>query len=379
MPAPRSSASGGSSKSKSSKKATEGDSPNADARVFLLTGAEAGRKSAEAQRMLRDATDETFADFDAETLDGHTATADRILSAVSTVPLGEKKKAVLVRDTQQMDAEEQKRLANGLPKIPASGLLILHTGTPIVEEGKTRRQSVVVPDLSKAVKKDGQILEFSLPKAENLREWILRAAQEQGKKLSSDAVALFAQLPEGDVSRIEAEMAKVAAYVGNAPTITGADVEAVLSRGPDDVIFKLCDAVGMRRSQEALGYVSQLFQSGGRPDSIAPRALVMLARQIRLITQFRYLGEKKLAGRGAGPVPPEILEMLPSDGAGGILSNPRTGWMADKYITQGRNFTAMELAKRMERLLAADLSLKGIEPGGDSPQAVLQRLVVELC
>ncbi len=35
------------------------------------------------------------------------------------------------------------------------------------------------------------------------------------------------------------ELAKAAAYVGDAPVITGADVEATLSRGPDDVIFKL--------------------------------------------------------------------------------------------------------------------------------------------
>jgi len=32
-----------------------------------------------------------------------------------------------------------------------------------------------------------------------------------------------------------------------------------------------------------------------------------------------------------------------------------------------------------EKLLNADLTLKGVLPGGDSPQAVIQRLVVELC
>ena len=353
--------------------------PEGPARVLLLIGAEAGRKSAEAQRLLNDAVDESFADFDAETMDGNIATADRILSAVATVPLGEKKRGILVKDTQQMEAEEQKRLAAGLARIPESGFLILHTGTPVVEDGKTKRQSVVLTELANTVKKVGQVIEFALPKAEDLREWIAREAKSHGKKLSADAVALLTQLPEGDVSRLSTEVAKVAAYVGDSPTITGADVEAVLSRGPDDVIFKLCDAVGMRRTPEALGYVTNLFQGGGRPDSVAPRALVMLARQIRLITQFQYLGSRKLAGRGSGPVPPDILAMLPNDGAGGILANPRTTWMADKYISQGRNFTPHELAHRLERLLAADLMLKGIEPGGDSPQTVLQRLVVELC
>jgi DNA polymerase-3 subunit delta len=376
MPTPRESKS---AKATTKKSAKEESTPDRPARVVLLTGAEAGKKIAEANRLQREAVDESFADFDAETMDGNTVTTDRILAGVSTVPLGEKKRVVLVRDTQQMEPEEQKRLAGGLARIPISGFLILHTGTPIVEEGKTKRQSVVSTELANAVKKVGQVVEFSLPKAENLRDWILKEAQAQGKKLTGDAVSLFAQLPEGDVSRIASEMAKVAAYVGEATTITGADVEAVLSRGSDDVIFKLCDAVGNRRPQEALGHVTTLFQSGNRPDSVAPRALVMLARQIRLITQFRYLGERKLAGRGAGSIPPEILEMFPSDGAGGMMANPRMAWMADKYVAQSRNFSAMELAQRLERLLAADLMLKGVEPGGDSPQLVLQRLVIELC
>jgi DNA polymerase III delta subunit len=53
--------------------------------------------------------------------------------------------------------------------------------------------------------------------------------------------------------------------------------------------------------------------------------------------------------------------------------------MADKYVGQARNFTLPELEERLEKLLHADLTLKGVYPGGDSPQAVLQRLVIELC
>jgi DNA polymerase III delta subunit len=353
--------------------------PEGEARVVLLTGSEAGRKSAEAQRLLTEAADETFADFDAETLDGATATAERVLSGVATVPLGAGKRVVLVRDTQQMEAEEQKRIAAGLARIPASGFLILHTGTPIVEDGKAKRQSVVTTDLGNAVKKVGRVVEFASPKADDVRSWVVRAAREHGRSLAPDAVALLAQLPGDDLNRIGSELAKAITYAGDATTLTGADVEAVLSRGPDDVIFKLCDAVGMRRTAEALGHISTLFRGGGRPDSVAPRALVLLARQIRLLAQFRFLGERRMAGRGAGPVTSEVSALLPADGAAGMLTNPRLSWMADKYVAQARNFTGAELAERLERLLAADLALKGIAPGGDSPQAILQRLVVELC
>ena len=172
---------------------------------------------------------------------------------------------------------------------------------------------------------------------------------------------------------------KAAAFVGDAPVITGADLDAVLSRGPDDVIFKLCDAVGLRKRADALGYVSQLFRTGARPESVAPRVLVLLARQVRLIAQYRYLGEKRMVGRNAQAPTPEVLALLPSDGAGSVVTNPRMGWMADKFVAQARNFSLAELMERMEKLLIADLTLKGVNPGGDNPQAVIQRLVVELC
>ena len=367
------------SRSAASRESAAATAPVGPPRVFLLTGAEAGRKHAEALALVARHADPEFADFDAETMDGAVATADRVLGGVATVPLGSGKRVVLVRDTNQMETEEQKRLAAGIARVPASGFLILHTGTPIVEDGKTKRQSIVATELSNAVKKVGQVIDFAVPRADDLRAWLQQEARAHGKSLAPDAIALLTQLPADDQPRVGSELAKAAAHAGDAPTISGADVEATLTRGADDVIFKLCDAVGMRRTQEALGYVSTLFRSGARPESVAPRTLVLLARQIRLLAQFRYLGERRMAGRNAGPISAEVRDLLPNDGAGAMLSNPRTSWMADKYVGQARNFSGGELADRLEKLLQADLALKGAAPGGDDPRAVLQRLVVELC
>lgn len=347
-------------------------------RVVLLTGAEAGRKQAAAEALLGEQVDPDWTDFDSETMDGAAATAERVLGGVGTVPFGQKRRVVLVRDTQQMDGEEQKRLAQSLARIPASGFLILHTGTPVVEEGKAKRASVVVAELASAVKKEGKVLDFALPRADDVRAWVQNEAKRGGKTIAPDALALLGQLPGEDLNRVGSELEKAACHAGDAPMITLEDVEATQSRTPDDVIFKLCDAVGARRPAEALGHVATLLRSGGRPEAVAPRTLVLLARQIRLLAQFKYLSSKGLAGRGAGAVPREAAVLLPTDGAVQTLANPRMAWMADKYVQQARNFSGAELMERLERLLAADLALKGVTPS-DSPQIVLQRLVVELC
>jgi DNA polymerase III delta subunit len=349
-------------------------------RVFLLVGAEAGRKQAEAEKLLRANTDPDFADFDSEMVDGNSTLADRILSGVAMVPMGERSRVVLVRDTQQMEPEEQKKLAAGLEQIPASGVLILHTGTPITEDGKVKKGTTIEITLSNAVKKVGEVREFAIPKSDDVRGWLVQEAKTQWHKtLSGDALGILAQLPGEDLNRVRNELAKAALHAGGAPQISAVDVEATLTRTPDDVIFKLCDAIGSRKIREALGYVSVIFQGGGRPDSIAPRVSVMIARQLRLVAQFRYLGEKRMVGRGATPPSAEVLAMFPGDGAGSILNNPRMSWMADKYVAQARNYTSAELTERLEKVFHADLQFKGIKPGGDSHQAVLQRLVIEIC
>jgi len=374
----RGSASGGRGKAATSAPAES--SAAGPERVLLLTGPDAASKAGRADALAREHVASDWADFDSESFDGKTAVADQVLAAVAGVPLGGGRRVVTVRDTQQMDTEEQKRLATGLARIPASGLLILHTGTPIIEEGKTRRGSVVAPELTAAVKKcGGRVLDLGAPRAEDVRAVLLAEAKKLGKTLAPDALTLLAHLPGEDLLRVGGELAKAAAHAGDAPAITSADVEATLSRGPDDVIFKLCDAVGARRTPEALGHVATLFQSGARPEAVAPRTLVLLARQIRLLAQFKYLAGKRLLGRGAPPLPADVARLLPSDGAAGTLANPRTAWMAEKYAGQARNFSGQELRERLEKLLQADLALKGVLPGGDNPRALLQRLVVELC
>ena len=352
--------------------------PEGAPRVLLFTGPDSSKKLAEAQKRMAEAVDADFADFDAESLDGNGSTAEGILSSVATVPFGTGKKVVLVRDSQQLDLDEQKKLAAGLGQVPGSSLLLLHTGTPILEDGKTKRGSVVALELTNAVKKLGEIVDFGAVKPEDLRGLLIQHARRFGKTVASDALQTLCQLPPEDLPRAFVELEKAGLHAGDSAQISRADVEATLSRSPDDVIFKLCDAVGNRRTPEALDHVSTLFRSGARPDSVAPRVLVMLARQIRLIAQFRFLGENRMAGRNAGPVTPEIQAILPADGAAGMAGNPRQSWMADKYVAQARNFTSAELAERLEAILLADLSLKGIEPGGDDPRAVLQRLVVRL-
>jgi DNA polymerase III delta subunit len=186
-------------------------------------------------------------------------------------------------------------------------------------------------------------------------------------------------LPADDMRRLETELGKLFDYMGDEVVIHASDVTEVLSRGPDEVIFKLCDALGARRGGEALRLLDSTFHIGTKPDGTALRVLTMLARQIRLVHQARILLEYRMIGRGAAPMSAEVAAMLPADGIKATLANPRMAWMGDKLATQAKQWSFDALESALIALEHADGALKGIVPGGDNPREIIEECVVRMC
>lgn len=349
-----------------------------DTRIVLITGTQSAEKASLA-RTLAARVDADFADFDSETIAGDGAAVDRLLSAVSTAPFGDGKRIVVVTHAEQLDDATQKKLANGIDKIPSSGLMILLTGEPVIEDGKAKKGSIVLTELVTAIKKSGKVVDYGVPQKDDLREYVERMAKSRGKQLRPDAIALFMELPADDMRRIESELGKLFDYMGDEVVIHASDVMEVLSRGPDEVIFKLCDALGARRGGEALRLLDTTFHLGTKPDGTALRVLTMLARQIRLVHQARILLEYRMIGRGSLPISPEVAASLPADGIQATLSNPRMAWMADKLANQAKQWSLDSLESALIALEQADSALKGIVPGGDNPREIIEECIIRMC
>lgn len=349
-----------------------------DTRVVLITGT-AGSKKNQALTELMSRVDPEFIDFDSETISGRSAAIDQILSGVSTVPFGDGKRIVVVTHTEQLDDATQKKLALSFDKVPSSGLLILTTGEPLLEDGKAKKGSVVLTELVTAAKKKGVVTDFGAPQKEDLRVYMETFAKAHGKQLRSDAIAIFMDLPSEDVRRIESELTKVFDYVGAESVVDAEDVLSVLSRGPDEVIFKLCDAVGSRRTAEALRLLSSTFDVATRAEGVALRVLTMLARQIRLVHQAKCMVDMKLIGRGAGVMNSDVEALFPVDGIRSTLANPRMAWMADKLVTASRGWSHDGLERALDAIAQADSALKGIEPGGENAREVIEHCIILMC
>jgi DNA polymerase-3 subunit delta len=245
--------------------------------------------------------------------------------------------------------------------------------------------------LQAAVAKAGAVVLCDPPAPSDLKSRATDIARARGKTIDAGALEVLARTAViaasdrgggkgGDLLVLHNELEKVIAYVGGNKRITRADALAVCARGTEENIFGLLDAVGHKNAARALDQVEELLRGGERPDSVAARAFVMLSRQLRMIWGARYLGDQR--ARPAGEEPQDVLssELL------GLTS--RQSYALRSLQEQARSWTEDGLRRAVARVLASDMSLKGVPPitaigyaqnAGADPAGNLRALVVDLC
>lgn len=351
------------------------------ARVYLLKGDDDYRKSRELERLLDTLVSNEFIDFDLEHLEGDAATSDRIMAGLSVPPFGSARRVVLVKYANKIHPDEQAKLASRLDKIPSTGCLVLVNPAAEKSNGKPKRGSEITGELSKAVRKVGQVLTFG---AEGRRESTVNArqlAQElfsaAGKKIDSNALKFFIERVGFDSAVVYSEVRKLIDYAGDSEKITQHDISAVTSETPEEKVFKLIDAVAAGNRASALVFLNELFETGTSPDADAPRTLATLARQFRLIWQMKMLMDVGVRSYAKNDVPQEVKAALPSNP--NILEVlTRQSWQADRLIIQAQRFSRRSLARCFNAIARADAMLKGAEGNVNDPKLVMELLIIDL-
>lgn len=360
-----------------SARAAKSQSPKA----YLLKGDDEFTKARELESLLKTLVSNDFADFDLEQMEGDTATSDRVMAGLNVPPFGSTKRVVLVRYANKMDPAEQEKLASRLERVPESGCLVLVNPAAEKVDGKPRKGSEVIGDLSRAVRKVGEVRELgggtSKEKTERARPFAQGLFTTAGKKIDAQTLSLFIQRVGVDFAVLATEAQKLIDYSGDQSRITADDVTAVTSETPDEKIFKLIDAVAAKSKAAALKYLDELFESGTTPDADAPKTLSNLARQFRLLWQAKLLTEAGVRSFDKASVPDSVKSKLPSEPSiVDVVTRQR--WQQDRLVKQARPFTRNELARCFQAVARADAMLKGAEGDIDDPKLVMELLVIEL-
>jgi DNA polymerase-3 subunit delta len=352
--------------------------------VYLFHGPEDRRKRAALNALIERAVDPEGRDFDLEFFDGDalTTTGEAVLAAVSAMPMFSERRLVVVTDAGRLrdrrHARDAERLAAGLGKLPPRACLAFVAWSE--PEGTAsdawsgRKRGAVPEKLEAAIRAAGKILLFSAVKPEEAAGFAVAEAAERGKKLPPALAAMLVRATGPDLDRVANEVEKLVQYAGEQPVIGPEDLRALVPAPPDDNIFHLLDAIGDRQGQQALRLLGELLESGEPPW----RILTMIARQLRLIWQAKYLLEEGVSLAAAGAAPEEVKALLPADG--GILPLlARQPFQASKLARQARAFSWEQLQRGLDRLVKCDAGTKGWESGVDDPVLALELLVLDLC
>ena len=188
-----------------------------------------------------------------------------------------------------------------------------------------------------------QVRELPTPAGEGLSRWIKVRAEEKGAQITSGAIRLLSQLVGGNLWTLDGELEKLSLHAVERPISEG-DVRALVSQAREASIFAAVDALLDGRSAIAFQAIHRLRNEGAEFSYI----VVMVARQLRLVTQAKDLIERRHSEK-------EVGQRL------GINQD----FVLRRTLGQARLRSWSSLEWLYKRLLEADLAVKQGRSGED--------------
>jgi DNA polymerase-3 subunit delta len=241
------------------------------ATTLLLLHGEERFLIGEAARSTLDAWNaDLVSDFGFETLEGTGLTAARLQDSILQAPFLDPYRAVHARMVPATRAES---MAPALAEIPTTTRLL------ITVAGRLGPGNKLVKAIASA---GGTAQEMQHLKGRALSEWTARRATET-HGLTAAIAAQVVRVTPPDLSIVDSELGKLAAYKASGSKLTSEVVTELLAGAREDEIFKLTDNLLPRPTAQAMQIARGLTRGGLQPTSIAYR----MARHIALVLEVR--------------------------------------------------------------------------------------------
>ncbi len=278
-----------------------------------------------------------------QAFDGHETSAAAVTQMAETFPFLAERRLIVVKDPDLSDPAWPKYLES--PQPTTCLVLYCHAGqgvralTPFKDAGKKGNVAVV---------------ECAAPKPRELVGWVTERARAAGKVMPRDAAQILVEAIGPNLLALDGEVQKIATYVGAKPSVTAADVQAVVGRVTMPQVFEYIDAVVSGDTGAALSRLSGML---GPPGSELQILATVHSHYRKLVVARSMLDDR---------VPAD--DILPR-----LYAN---SWAAEKCLSQARGLTQPETRKAISRLFEADLAIK---TGQQEPRLALELLSLDLC
>jgi DNA polymerase-3 subunit delta len=191
--------------------------------------------------------------------------------------------------------------------------------------------------------------------AGKLPQWcVQRAAAAHDKQLTAAAAQLLVELVGAEMGQLDQELAKLAAYAGDAKRVGESEVDALVGRSRTETVWKIFDAVGSGQPGRALAILDQMFEQGDDPLAVLGGVSWQL-RKLAHVHRLTHLGRSLPAAFDEAGV---------------------SGFSSRSMEQQLRGLGPRRADRLFDWLLEVDFGIKGGSPL--PPRLLLERLIVKL-
>jgi DNA polymerase-3 subunit delta len=202
-----------------------------------------------------------------------------VLEDLATLPFLSDRRVVVIRDADNFISAHRDRLEAYFARPAPTGTLILECA----KFQKTTRLAKLAPTIG------ADVCECRKLAGRALVDFVVAEARHRAKSLDAATAARLVDLIGPDTGFLAAEVEKLALYAADRPSISNADLDALVGQTREERIFATMDAAAAGRTTEALRMWHQVLAS----DPDAPYRAVggMLYKVRGWLTAHRLLAE----------------------------------------------------------------------------------------
>ncbi len=311
------------------------------ATVYLFSQEELFLKR-QVEELVKDAVvGESLADFNYNVFYAEDASIDVVLDTIRTNPFLGQRRLVILKNVEKYSPYEKKLTA--FLKNPApQTVFIMET----LKKSTDKFIKKIVPFATEVV--------FNQLKGAALNKWISEYTKNKGKRISYEGIALLVEKVGNELDVIINALNKLLLYAGENLLISEMDIESLIKKTRQDTRFTFLDALMRKQTSVALDMASELSRDGKHATDL----IGLINWQLKRIESVKQLAE---TGYSKDRIAKE-LKLTP--------------YVFNIIHKQASRFTAQEIKRDFDLLLASDVAIK---QGLKSPGLALETLIVQLC
>lgn len=284
--------------------------------------------------------------FNHDTISFPGASVEDVINSALMLPFSEGKRFIYVKNVHQVRAAQEKLLAEELPNLPATTIVIFESN----KTKKDNQKSI----LAKTIAKLGDIVYFWRPRMQDIPRMISKKVVESGKTIAPEAARFIAEDTGDDQAQLMMEIEKLLLYCRDTKVIGLKEAAEVCGQTAVHNLFELRDSLQARNVKKSIAILEYLLQERVEPIKII-NSLYQAYR--RLLVAKLMIQEKKMSKD-------DIVPAL------GINT-----YYEKHFFSDLNHFELDELINNLERIREADV---GIKTGKADPECTLAVLILRL-